>query len=328
MKKQTYCLFEEDYFKKKRCSKKTCENYETCSRKNQTEKYLPELLAQEEERKKSNVHSVGELAIMQNYPLETKIRLTRERIEAWYEYWYGRVYISFSGGKDSTVLLDLVRNVCGFTDVPAVFVDTGLEYPEIRDFVSTFDNVVWLKPDLNFKQVISKYGYPFPSKEVSFKTRNARKYLENLQSGKYGENIPCYTHMADFLNIDKRPGSEELKLLKEGKRFSKNSTYAELKEIADKDREQNCYYNKTKWLPLLFAPMKISEKCCQVMKKSPTTKYEKKTNRRPYLGQLAEESAKRKAAWEKTGCNAFYSDRPQSNPMAFWTEQDIWIDLY
>lgn len=77
------------------------------------------------------------------------------------------MYISFSGGKDSTVLLDLVRSE--YPNVKAVFVDTGLEYPEIRSFVKTFDNVEILKPKKNFKQVIKEYGYPFFSKENSQK---------------------------------------------------------------------------------------------------------------------------------------------------------------
>ena len=56
----------------------------------------------------------------------------------------------------------------GLTDIPLVFVDTGLEYPEIREFVKGYgDRVTWLKPKLTFKQVIEKYGYPFISKEVS-----------------------------------------------------------------------------------------------------------------------------------------------------------------
>lgn len=233
------------------------------------------------------------------------------------------LYQLFGGEKDSTVLLDLVRNVCGFTDVPAVFVDTGLEYPEIREFVRTFDNVEWIRPELTFKQVIEKHGYPFPSKEVSAKVRNARRYIENLRSGEYGDNIPCYTHMADFLNVDKRQGSEELKLLQEGKLIDGEPTYEKLCDIANKEREKHSFYNKKKWLPLLFAPFPISDKCCQVMKKNPTKAYECKTGRKPILGQLAEESIKRRQGWEKTGCNAFYADRPQSNPMAFWTEQDV-----
>lgn len=85
------------------------------------------------------------------------------------------MYISFSGGKDSTVLLDLVRSE--YPNVKAVFVDTGLEYPEIRSFVKTFDNVEILKPKKNFKQVIQEYGYPFFSKE------NAQKIYEIKHTG-------------------------------------------------------------------------------------------------------------------------------------------------
>jgi len=81
------------------------------------------------------------LPVRQALPLDLKIGLTKNRIRSWYEHWHGNVYVSFSGGKDSTVLLDLVRQ--DYPDVPAVFCDTGLEYPEIRDFVKTFDNVVW-----------------------------------------------------------------------------------------------------------------------------------------------------------------------------------------
>ena len=88
-----------------------------------------------------------ELQYRQSLSLQDKIDLTCERIEKWYDYWNGQNYVSFSGGKDSTVLLDIVRNKALIPDsktIPAVFCDTGLEYPEIREFVKTVDNVVWL----------------------------------------------------------------------------------------------------------------------------------------------------------------------------------------
>ena len=99
----------------------------------------------------------------ENYPLDLKIKLTEKRIVEWFQHWGGDVYVSFSGGKDSTVLLDIARGL--YPDMPAAFVDTGLEFPEIRDFVKTVDNVIWLKPKLGFRAVLDNYGYPIVSKE-------------------------------------------------------------------------------------------------------------------------------------------------------------------
>ena len=106
-----------------------------------------------------------DLDIMQNWPLDKKIRVTQSKIIEWYNHYNGNVYVSFSGGKDSLVLLDLARRV--YPDIPAVFIDTGLEFPEIKSFVSTFDNVTTIRPKMNFMEVIKKYGYPVISKEVS-----------------------------------------------------------------------------------------------------------------------------------------------------------------
>ena len=98
------------------------------------------------------------------------------KILEWYREYNGQVFTSFSGDKDSTVLLDLARQVC--PDIPAVYVDTGLEYPELRDFVKTKDNVIWLRPRYPFTQIIEKYGYPVISKEVSDVISGARKGIQ------------------------------------------------------------------------------------------------------------------------------------------------------
>ena len=120
-----------------------------------------------------NIHTKERLKELQALPLERKVQITQSRIIEWYKHYNGQVYISFSGGKDSTVLLHIARQL--FPDIEAVYVDTGLEYPELREFVKSIDNVTWLKPEMNFRQVLDKYGYPIISKEVANIIRGARK---------------------------------------------------------------------------------------------------------------------------------------------------------
>jgi len=113
-----------------------------------------------------------DLKTLQSLPLECKIGKTQAKILEFGTHHNGKIYISFSGGKDSTVLLDLARRI--YPDIPAVFCDTGLEYPEVRDFVKTIDNVIWIKPEVSFKDVIETYGYPVIGKEVALMIRSAR----------------------------------------------------------------------------------------------------------------------------------------------------------
>lgn len=135
------------------------------------------------EEQMQNKHTREELKAYQSLPLSVKISLTQDRIRAWYKEFNGQVYVSFSGGKDSTVLLHLVRQL--YPDVEAIFIDTGLEYPEIRQFVKTIDNVTWLKPKINFREVILKYGYPIISKEVAQRIYEYRKNPTGFASSRF-----------------------------------------------------------------------------------------------------------------------------------------------
>lgn len=132
---------------------------------------------------------------LQALPLDMKVALTKQRIREWVrEYGVDGVFISFSGGKDSTVLLHIARQI--FPKIRAVFVDTGLEYPEIRKFVKTFDNIEILRPKMRFDEVIKKYGYPIISKEVSECVYGARRFLEEQLGGVKNTDIDTKSYLA------------------------------------------------------------------------------------------------------------------------------------
>lgn len=284
-----------------------------------------------------NVHSPNDLKQMQSLPLEAKELMSMQRIEVWYQSWTrfeiedaktgkkrfvtidtrdysaqppmreteyvvsafdGQVYVSFSGGKDSTVLADLCARVCrknGWT-LYLLFVNTGLEYPEIQKFVKTYAE--WLRttyeievvldivrPKMRFDEVLKHYGYPIIGKEVSKIVKEARSAIAKKD----------YEYYA-------------LKKL-QGRAVTKDG--------------QPSAYNCAKWEYLIDAPFDISSQCCDVMKKRPAKKYEKHTLRKPIIGTLAIESRLRHSKWLKSGCNAFEEKRPTSQPLSFWTEQDI-----
>lgn len=231
-------------------------------------------------------HSKIDLKQMQSLPLEAKILMTQRRIRDWYDYWNGDVYVSFSGGKDSTVLKHIVDGM--YDDVPAVFVNTGLEYPEIQTFVreikaGKYDcfnaDVEIIRPEMRFDEVVREYGYPFPTKSIARKISDARKGLEWV--------IPFFEGTAKTANGDPS------------------------------------LYNCQKWKYLIDSPYRFSNKCCDVMKKKPFVSYQKATDRKPITATMACESVQRQSAWMETGCNAFDAKKPISKPLSFWTEQDV-----
>jgi len=83
------------------------------------------------------------------------------------------VYVAFSGGKDSTVLLDIVWQE--YPDVPAVFANTGNELNSVIEFVKTYgEKIIWVDPKITFDEIVNKYGYPVVSKDVSKKVHEAK----------------------------------------------------------------------------------------------------------------------------------------------------------
>ena len=126
-------------------------------------------------------HTSSDLKQLQALPLDAKIAATKHRIQQWIDkYGVDGCYISFSGGKDSTVLLYIVREMMGYTQeqIPAVFSNTGLEFSEIQKFAKAH-GATFITPKMRFNEVISTYGYPLISKEVSEAIYYARR-IKNL----------------------------------------------------------------------------------------------------------------------------------------------------
>ena len=233
------------------------------------------------------MRTLEDLRMMQALPLDLKIRMTERRIWEWVkEYGEDGVYLAWSGGKDSTVLRHIVRQE--YPEIVSVYVNTGLEYPEIQAFVREAKNrgepVEILRPDMRFDEVIKKYGYPVISKEISECVGEGRLALER-NDGKY--------------------------------------TYRLKRLYGMYEGGGRMYSDLSKYRPLLDVDFRISSHCCRVMKKKPVKQYAKKEGRKPITGQMAAESSLRTQNWLQNGCNGFEMKSPISNPMAFWTEQDV-----
>jgi 3'-phosphoadenosine 5'-phosphosulfate sulfotransferase (PAPS reductase)/FAD synthetase len=211
-----------------------------------------------------------------NWSLDMKIRHFLKVVNNFIDEVYPvDVAVSFSGGADSLVMLDIIRKRIN-PDFPAVFADTGVEFPEIRKFVKTFDNCHVIKPVIPYKDVLLKYGYPVISKESSQKIYEIRNSTEHIKNTR--------------LNGDKK-GNGKL---------------------------------SEKWKFLIDAPFKISSKCCNILKKNPINRWQKKNNILPIIGTMARESQLRKMNYYQHGCNIFNKGQSRCRPLSIFTSSDVW----
>lgn len=216
-------------------------------------------------------------------PLDLKIMLAKSRIEEWYEHFDGKVYIALSGGKDSTVLSDLVWSI--YPDVPALFSNTGLEYPEIVAFVKKLKAegrpIIITRPKKTFRQSIQEDGFPLVSKKVS---EMVSRFYNPLPSNEATRNL--------YLTG-----------------YRKDGVYVAGSKLPEK------------WKPLINAPFKVTSKCCDSLKKEPFRRFNRETGLVPYVGIMASEGGRRATM---DTCNAFDQKEPMSRPMLFWSESDVW----
>ena len=119
--------------------------------------------------------TLADLREKQSWTLAHKIDHSLSVIEAFLAHTNRQAYVSFSGGKDSTILLQLARIVK--PDIKAVFCNTGVEFPDIVKFVRKQENVEIIRPEKNFQQVVEEFGFPLVSKthsDIIYKSKHNR----------------------------------------------------------------------------------------------------------------------------------------------------------
>lgn len=232
-----------------------------------------------------------------NKSWQEKVGLTISKLMEFYVRTDGNCYLSCSGGADSVVLLDICRKVEQLNKgwkFKVVFDDTGLEEPTVREKALSIEDVCVVRPEISFLQVLTQYGYPVVSKEVSECVANSRKHLVG------GGTTDTTKNCLDLENLPQRVQ----KIL---------GVLPNQRGIPNASR-----FNCVKYKSLINAPFRISNECCNIMKKRPL----KHLQEFPIVATMTEESANRTTAWLKTGCNSF-DKKIMSRPMSFWTKQDV-----
>ncbi len=125
-----------------------------------------------------------------HFPYALKVTWAQQRIRQWHTHWGGKCYVSYSGGKDSSVLLHIARSM--YPGMKAVFCHSGVEYPEILTHVRSCENVTWIRPARSFQDVLTRFGYPVVSKSIARKVsdltqgkNNAKTRALALTGGRY-----------------------------------------------------------------------------------------------------------------------------------------------
>ncbi len=220
---------------------------------------------------------------------DDKLLLTRIRIQQWYEHWNGNVYVAFSGGKDSTVLLHIVRSI--YPDVKAVFSNTGLEYPEIATFAESFDNVETIRPAKSFVKILQDDGFPVSNK----KTARKIEYLNNPHVKNFASRrlaLTGYVTSKQLFNKRSKISQKWMPFIgSDVKLTSVCCEYLKKKPMLEFAKQR-----KKAGLPKLYA----------------------------YVGMMMGEGNSRDVVMKGRKCNSYESVTPSSVPLKFWNDNDVW----
>lgn len=221
-----------------------------------------------------------------NWTLDQKIFHLFEVLDVYYHKFDGKVYLNFSGGKDSTVLkyfIDKWTDLHKYPKIKCLFNNTTNEYADILDFVKSFgDEVTWTRPKMTFAQTIQKYGYPIVSKQT-----------------------------ARFISRYRNTKSEQMR------QFYKHGI--------NKDGSKSAFKIAKKWHYLLDSDFLTTDRCCDILKKDPIHRFEAETGLKPINGVMSTESNQRKMRYLKNeGCISWKEGKEICSPLSLFTEDNIW----
>lgn len=243
-----------------------------------------------------------ELIMRLAWPLDYKIEYACKKISEFVLHFEGECYLSFSGGKDSKIVRDIIDKIWDgtfkhitpnwnkLTKYPkpiSVFSNTGLEFPEIVDYVKQHDNIVIVKPKMGFTRVIKEVGVAVGSKMITEMVERLKKYIANPSP--------------------KNQATRNLYLTG----FKKDGTFSQASKLSKR------------WHKLIDAPFNVSNRCCDILKKEPFETYAKETGFKPITGTRVGEGSRRTTSYYQTGCNSFANGHEMCRPISIFKNEDI-----
>lgn len=142
-----------------------------------------------------------ELHERQQWSLAQKVDHSLGVIDQFISRTAGKVYVAFSGGKDSTVLMHLCEVLQ--PGIRCVFANTGRESPSIVKFVNQCreegHNIMTVRPKLSPREVWARYGFPMVSKEVADQVHCVRvnpSSIHSLKAMDFVKAVPSVKEVA------------------------------------------------------------------------------------------------------------------------------------